>query len=329
MNPSEINIISQKVFNIDHSDHFNELALEIFYLQHENNTIYRNYCDLININASEIKRYQDIPFIPVEFFKTHRIATSEKKPEHEFHSSGTTNGNTSVHLIFDKSLYRNSILYGFRHFYEDPKSYCFIALMPSLKERPYSSLAFMADLLIRESDHTASGFYMGREKEILKITHEVQNRKLFIFGLSYALADLAKYATTNVPDAIIMETGGMKGRRKEIIREELHTIIKSGFGTDTVHSEYSMCELFSQAYSKENGIFTCPPWMKVLVRDINDPFSLLRNYKTGGLNIIDLANIHTCSFIATQDLGRIHEDGYFEVLGRFDNSDLRGCSLLL
>jgi hypothetical protein len=319
----------QTVFNIRDHIQFNAAALKIFCLQYEKNEVYRKYCDLINIIPGKIRSYQDIPFLPVELFKTYRVNTAGGNPECEFHSSGTTSGAASRHLVFDTNIYRKSILKGFRHFYGAPENYCFIVLVPSFAENPHSSLAFMADLLIKESAYPASGFYLEREFEIPAVIRKINDRKLFILGLSYALADLAGQKPFSVPDSIIMETGGMKGRCKELTREELHSLIRSGFGINQVHSEYSMCELFSQAWSPSNGIFSGPPWMKILIRDPHDPFALLSPGQNGGVNIIDLANIHTCSFISTQDIGRIDGSGKFEILGRFDNSDLRGCSLML
>jgi hypothetical protein len=329
MTPLSADKMSEIVFNIRSDNESDDLALQIFHLQYEKNEVYRKFCDLINANITEIRSWRQVPFLPVELFKTHQIGISGEVPEHEFHSSGTTTGNTSRHLVFDMEIYRNSILKGFNHFYGDPKQYCFVILVPSISEHPHSSLAFMADMLIKKSAHPLSGFYLGRETEIPAIIRTLHDRKLYIFGLSYALADLAGKEILRAPAAIIMETGGMKGRRKELTREELHSLLKAGFGVNEVHSEYSMCELFSQAYSFAEGIFSCPPWMKVVIRDMHDPFTLLDHGQSGGVNIVDLANVHTCSFISTQDIGKTNSTGEFEILGRIDNSDLRGCSLMI
>jgi len=324
----DLNKLSQDIFNISHHEEFNGMALEIFHLQYKNNMVYRHYCDLINTNISEIRSYEDIPFLPVELFKTHRIATVAGTPEFKFFSSGTTAGNKSTHLVFNADLYRRSILNGFRFFYGEPQAYCFIMLIPTDSYHPNSSLVFMADYLIEQSRCPESGYYLGREKLIQEIIREVNGLKIFVLGLSYALADLAEKRLCYIPDAVVMETGGMKGKRTEMTRDELHSLICEGTGVRSVHSEYSMCELFSQAYSKEDGYFSSPPWMKILIRETNDPFTLAGMGKTGIVNIADLANINTCSFIETQDLGRIHRNGEFEILGRIDHSELRGCSLM-
>jgi hypothetical protein len=326
---SDLNKWAQRIFHIRDLGQFNELAIELYYIQYKNNSVYRNYCNLLGKDISGIQSYMEIPFLPVELFKTHRITSVSGNPEFEFRSSGTTYGTRSTHLVFNSALYRESISNGFRYFYGDPSSCCFIILIPSPTEQPQSSLSYMAALLINESGHPDSGFYMGRESMIPDLVCRNGDRKLFVFGLSYALADIASQNVVNLSDAIVMETGGMKGRSKELTREELHSMLCHGLNIHRVHSEYSMCELFSQAYSKSDGRFSCPPWMKILVRETNDPFTFLEPGKAGGINIIDLANICTCPFIATQDLGKIYGNGEFEVLGRFDSSDLRGCSLML
>jgi hypothetical protein len=234
----------------------------------------------------------------------------------------------SKHYVADLSLYEKSFLAGFNLFYGNPEQFIILALLPSYLERKDSSLVFMAEKLIKLSKHSSSGFYLQNYRALVEMLSGSSGQKVFLIGVTYALLELAE--KFRIPDinGIVMETGGMKGRRKEIIREELHTILRQGFHVAKIHSEYGMTELLSQAYSKGNGIFKTPPWMKVLIRDTNDPKSLLGDHRTGGINIIDLANIYSCSFIATQDLGKTHTDGSFEVLGRFDNSDIRGCNLM-
>ena len=277
-----------------------------------------------------MKEVSDIPFLPIEFFKTHQIKTGDFEHEETFLSSGTTGANHSKHLVKDLSLYEDSYINAFKQFYGNIEDYCVLGLLPSYLERKGSSLIYMVDDLIRRSNHNESGFFLDNQAELIEILKKnvENNQKTILFGVSFALLDLAESYQIDLSDVIIMETGGMKGRRKELTRTELHAIYKNSFGVANIHSEYGMTELLSQAYSKGNGLFKTPRWMKVLIRDINDPFSYLQVNKTGGINVIDLANINSCSFIATQDLGKYSAEG-FEVLGRFDNSDLRGCNLLI
>jgi hypothetical protein len=329
MSEKETVKLIQAIFQQHNHDSFNDLSVKIFHHQFENNSVYHKFCRLTGKSPENVHSVNDIPFLPIQFFKSQRVVSSKAKEKLVFRSSGTTSQNRSAHYIFDPGLYSKSIIEGFSYFYGNPADYCFLVLSPSAQERPDSSLAFMANLLINKSNHEKSGFYLGRENQIPQVISEINDHKVFLLGLSFAMADLAEKSTLNAEKAIVMETGGMKGRHREMVREDLHNLIKKGMNTNPVHSEYSMCELFSQAYSSENGIFSCPPWMKVLPRDMKDALILLEQGQTGGLNIIDLANIYTCSFIATQDIGKTYANGQFEVLGRLENSDLKGCSLML
>ncbi len=321
--------IENGLFEISSEREFNELAIEIFHYQYDTVTIYREFVDSVSIDTRLIKHYREIPFLPVEFFKTHRIISSGLKEEKIFLSSGTTGTTQSRHFVADLSLYEKSFIKGFEYFYGSPEEFTFLALLPSYLEREGSSLVYMAEKLIKASGNPDSGFFLHDYDRLAKILSGINSKKVFLLGVTYALLDLAEKYNLNLTDAIVMETGGMKGKRKEIVREELHLMLKAGFGVGKIHSEYGMTELLSQAYSQGDGIFHTLPWMKILIRDTNDPLSLLENGKTGGINIIDLANIHSCSFIATQDLGKKYNDGSFEVLGRFDSSDIRGCNLMI
>ncbi len=327
----EIADIQNSIFEISNTVDFNELALKIFRYQASNNNIYQSYLENLNIRPEHVMDFQSIPFIPIDFFKTHKVVSGTFEPEMVFTSSGTTGMATSKHHIKDLNLYIMSFQKGFQRFFGSVKDYVIIALLPSYLEREGSSLVYMADRLIKDSGDSNSGFYLSNYDEVSKILHRLKKgrKNVLLLGVTYALLDLAEKFPMDYPELIIMETGGMKGRRKELVREELHEILISSFGTDTVFSEYGMTELLSQAYSKGNGEFRCPPWMKVIIRDVNDPFAILKQGKSGGINIIDLANIHSCSFIETKDLGRINRDHSFEILGRYDNSDIRGCNLLV
>ena len=319
-----------QIFNIQSEEEFEKCAIDIFKYQAKNCSVYRSFLKLLNTDIASISYVSDIPFLPIQFFKSDRIISNTNRTEKTFLSSGTT-GNQSSHFVSDISLYEKSYRNGFAHFYGNIKDYTVLALLPSYLEREGSSLIYMVDDLIKKSHNSDSGFFLENTREMTKIihNHSKNNRKLLILGVSYALLDLVEAHNFNLKDAIIMETGGMKGRRKEMIREELHQILCNGFGVDRIHSEYGMTELLSQGYSKGNGVFECPPWMQLLIRDTEDPLSLLPNGKSGGVNVIDLANINSCSFIATQDLGKKYNNGTFEILGRFDNSDIRGCNLLI
>lgn len=318
-----------EIFQINSDQEFNELSLQIFRDQYVNNLIYRRYIDFLGYPVNSVNHYSEIPFMPIEFFKSQRVMNSSS-PDFEklFTSSGSTGPDVSTHYVKDIEVYIESFMNGFKHFYGSPEHYIFIALLPAYLERDNSSLVFMADHLIKSSKHSKSGFYLDHSSEMISILSNT-DRKVLLLGVTFALLDLAETIKPEISNAIVMETGGMKGRRKEMIREEVHENLCSTFKLNTIHSEYGMTELLSQAYSAGKGIFYCPPWMKVLTRDTNDPLSLLSPGRTGGINIIDLANWNSCSFIATQDLGRVSEDGSFEVMGRFDSSDIRGCNLLL
>lgn len=323
-------ISKDTIFNIKTNAEFEALALDIFRFQFENNAIYRSFCDLLYKHPSDVNSLRDIPFLPIQFFKTHEVLSSQNSIEKIFTSSGTTGSTTSKHIVTNLNIYEESYLKGFQHFYNNIEDYAVLALLPSYLERDGSSLIYMVDDLIQKSKHPESGFYLNNLEDLSKTLNklEVNGQKTLLIGVSFALLDLVEQFQFNLKHTIVMETGGMKGRRKEIIRYELHDRLKSGFGVDQIHSEYGMTELLSQAYSKGNGIFECPPWMKILTRDTEDALTILPLNKTGGINIIDLANINSCSFIASQDLGKTSENGQFEIIGRFDNSDIRGCNLM-
>ncbi len=318
-------------FGIKNSKEFSSNALEVFNFQYRNNKVYHEFCNFLGVAASKVKQIEDIPFLPIEFFRTKQVISTTKKPSLVFSSSGTTGSNLSKHYVSEISLYEQSFRTGFELFYGDVKEYCILALLPSYLEREGSSLVYMVNDLIQLSGHPESGFYLEDQDVLAQklMRLDSQGVKVLLIGVSFALLDMAEANSFQLRNTIIMETGGMKGRRKELIREELHDRIKLGFGINTVHSEYGMTELLSQAYSKGNGIFYTPPWMKVLVRDTEDPLSWHPEGRSGGINIIDLANLYSCSFLATQDLGKIREDGGFEILGRFDHADVRGCNLMV
>jgi hypothetical protein len=274
---------------------------------------------------------KEIPFLPIQFFKSHRVLSSSEPIEKSFSSSGTTGNITGKHHITDISFYEKSFQKGFEQFYGNIEDYVILALLPSYLEREGSSLIYMVDALIKQSNHKESGFYLNNLSELnetlLKL--ESQGKQTLLIGVSFALLDFIETYSFKLNHTLVMETGGMKGRRKELVRSELHSILKQGFGVENIHSEYGMTELLSQAYSKGDGIFECPNWMKVFVRDPEDALTILDPEKTGGINVIDLANVNSCSFIATQDLGKINQDGTFEIVGRFDHSDIRGCNLMV
>jgi phenylacetate-coenzyme A ligase PaaK-like adenylate-forming protein len=322
--------LKNQIFNIKTEHEFNEIALEIFKYQYLNNMVYQEFCKHLSINPKAITTVNQIPFLPIEFFKTHIIKTGEFVEQIVFLSSGTTSQRQSQHYVKDVTLYEKSYTKAFQQFYGNIEDYCVLALLPSYMEREGSSLIFMVDDLIKKSKHSESAFFLNKESEMIDLLQNMvkNHQKTILFGVSFALLDLAEKHNIDLNNVIIMETGGMKGRRKELTREELHRIYKNSFNVSEIHSEYGMTELLSQAYSKGEGVFRTPNWMKILIRDINDPFNIIEENRTGGINVIDLANIDSCSFIATQDLGKITNKG-FEVLGRFDNSDLRGCNLLI
>ncbi len=318
-----------KIFSCNDKATFEALALELFDYQMENNPIYAPYAALILKGKTPANIYE-IPFLPIEFFKQEQIICQGKGVEEIFLSSGTT-GEQSKHLVADLSLYKKSYLNTFQQFYGDINDYCILALLPNYQEREGSSLIYMVDDLIKKSGHPKSGFYLNNLAELSETIKELESKgqKVILFGVTYALLDLAAQYPQHLKHTIIMETGGMKGKRKELLKEEIHQLLQEAFLTENIHSEYGMTELLSQSYSKGKNIFNSPPWIKILIRDVNDPLAIIVNNKTGGINVIDLANIYSCPFIATQDLGKQFDDDSFSVLGRFDNSDVRGCNLLV
>ena len=323
--------MDKNIFNISSENDFTKVALDVFKYQFENNKTYRSFCDLLNVHPSDINLLAQIPFLPIQFFKSRKILSSNDEIQEIFTSSGTTGSITSQHFVTDIELYKESYLNGFAHFYGDIKDYVVLALLPNYLERNGSSLVFMVNDLIRKTNQSESGFYLHNLDELTQklIKLDKNGQKIILIGVSFALLDLIEKHQFSLKNTIIMETGGMKGRRKELVRAELHEVLKNGFGVAKIHSEYGMTELLSQAYSDANGIFKAPPWMKILIRDTEDALTILPNQKPGGINIVDLANYNSCSFIATQDLGKINENGTFEIIGRFDNADIRGCNLMV
>ena len=323
--------MQNNIFNIQTQEEFKQVALNVFKHQFKNNKVYRSFCDLLYIHPSSINQVEEIPFLPIQFFKSRKILSSLEEVQETFTSSGTTGSITSKHFVTDINLYKESYLNGFSHFYGNIEDYVVLALLPNYLEREGSSLVFMVDDLIQKSKNSESGFYLNNIEELAKKLTELDKKgqKVLLIGVSFALLDLIETAQFNLKNSIIMETGGMKGRRKELVREELHQILQNGFGVSEIHSEYGMTELLSQGYSNGNGVFDTPPWMKILTRDTEDALTIQQIGKTGGINVIDLANYNSCSFIATQDLGKVHKNGTFEVIGRFDNSDIRGCNLMV
>ena len=309
---------------------FEAVALEIFNFQAAENPVYKAYLQALGVEAGSVNTIDKIPFLPIRFFKSHAIRTTVFEPAVVFESSGTTGIINSRHLVKDLALYEDSFTKGFELFYGSIKDYCIIGLLPSYLERNNSSLVLMVDKFIRLSEHPQSGFYLNEYEQLFAIINELETRKqkVLLVGVTFALLDFAEKHSLSLQNTIIMETGGMKGRREEMIRPAVHEILKEAFHTPVIHSEYGMTELLSQAYSKGEGIFNCPPWMKILLRDDEDPF-FIKSEGSGAINVIDLANIYSCSFIATDDAGKLYADGSFEVLGRIDGSDLRGCSLMV
>jgi len=319
------------IFNIQNKQEFKALSLAVFKHQFKNNKVYRSFCDLLFVHPSSISTIEEIPFLPIQFFKSRKVLSSLEEIQETFTSSGTTGSSTSKHLVTNINLYKESYLKGFAHFYGNIEEYTVLALLPNYLEREGSSLVFMVADLIEKSKKAESGFYLDNMQELAEklIELDKNGQKTLLIGVSFALLDLIEIQKFNLKNTIIMETGGMKGRRKELVREELHTILQNGFGVTEIHSEYGMTELLSQGYSKGNGVFETPPWMKILTRDTEDALSINASGKNGGINVIDLANYNSCSFIATQDLGKVYENETFEIIGRFDNSDIRGCNLMV
>jgi len=324
-------ISATDIFSISSQKQFEKIALKVFRFQYENNTVYRDFCDFLHTNVQKVKSVQQIPFLPIQFFKSHNVVSNENPVQTTFTSSGTTGMVTSKHLITDVTWYEQSYRQAFSQFYGHIEDYAILALLPSYLEREGSSLIYMVEDLMQLTNNENSGFYLHNHEtlinKLVKLDDSGQNS--ILIGVTYALLDLIEKRNFSLKNTIIMETGGMKGKRKEMIREELHAVLCEGFGVSSIHSEYGMTELLSQAYSLGDGIFECPNWMQVLIRDTEDALTYIDNGKTGGINVIDLANINSCAFIATQDLGKKYNNNTFEVLGRFDNSDIRGCNLMV
>jgi phenylacetate-coenzyme A ligase PaaK-like adenylate-forming protein len=327
---------NSEIFNIQTHKQFDKIALQIFRFQYQNNAVYHNFCTLLKINVSQVKTIKQIPFLPIQFFKSHKVVSNIDEAEQVFTSSGTTGTSTSQHFVTDVSVYKQSYLQGFSMFYGDIQDYVVLALLPSYQQRTGSSLIYMVDDLIQKTNNLDSGYFLENHYDLLQRINKLQteNKNIILIGVTFALLDLLetiKKSDSNFDGSnlIVIETGGMKGRRREIIREELHQILQNDFGVSSIHSEYGMTELLSQAYSLGDGVFECPPWMQISIRDTEDAQTYVNIGRTGGINVIDLANINSCSFIATQDLGKLHQNGTFEVLGRFDNSDIRGCNLMV
>ncbi len=320
--------IPEHIFNTT-EETFDDQALRLFHFQYAFNPLYKSFVDQLQMDPKAVQSIQQIPFLPISFFKTHTVKTTDFEAPVIFESSGTTTSINSKHHVKDVSIYQQSFMQAFQLFYGDIKDYCILALLPAYLERTGSSLVLMADELIKQSGQPQSGFYLHNMQD-LQITLqalEQTEQKTLLLGVTFALLDFAEQNPMSLQHCIIMETGGMKGRRKEMLREEVHAQLSAAFAVEKIHSEYGMTELLSQAYSKGDGIFNCPPWMKILLREEDDPLQITEN-KRGLINVIDLANIYSCAFIATDDVGRTFADGSFEVLGRMDNSDVRGCSLL-
>lgn len=321
--------LQDKVFSVTATG-FDSLALEIFRFQYAENKVYRAFADALRVDPTAVNSVASIPFIPVSFFKNHDVVSGSFQPAAVFESSGTTQTGNSRHIVKSLDLYKQSFMKGFELFYGPVKEWCILGLLPSYLERENSSLVVMVDELVKQSGHPASGFYLYDHASLTALIekNESSGQKTLLIGVTFALLDLAETFKANLQHTTIMETGGMKGRRKEITRSEVHDHLKNAWGLSEIHSEYGMSELLSQAYSHGNGIFNCPPWMKIILRDEDDPLAIETSTKDGLINVIDLANIYSCSFIATDDIGKLHPGGSFEVLGRMDRSDVRGCSLM-
>ena len=318
-------------FSITDEASFQEVALQVFRDQSKHVKVYREYLEAIQVDPLTVGRWEDIPYLPIEFFRTREVIKDGLNAEVIFQSSGSTSSQSSKHFVADTALYIESFMREFTQTYSDISQYALLALLPSYLQKGDSSLVYMTDHLIQKSKNSFSGFYLDDFVSLSKALSTLKDHrhKTILLGVSYALLDLAEQFPMHFPELIILETGGMKGRRKELVKEELHAKLKSGFGVEKIHSEYGMTELLSQAYSKGDGIFQCPPWMKVRIREMNDPFHFVDHQKTGGVCVTDLANLNSCAFIATQDLGRLFPNGSFEIMGRFDDSEARGCNLLV
>lgn len=320
----------KKIFSISSCSEFEKTAMEVFTYQYANNILYKTYLDYLGVDPGSVTCTPDIPFLPVTMFKNHRILTAASSGKLLFRSSGTAGTVRSAHYVADPAIYETSFSEGFKMFYGDPEKLCILALLPSYIERSDSSLVYMVKGLIEKGSCRQSGFYLDNIDRLAETLMNIESDGVssLLLGVSFALLDLVEKYSFSLKNTIIMETGGMKGKRREMIREELHSVLKTGFGVETIHSEYGMTELLSQAYSQGEGIFSAPPWMKIIIRDPYNPLARLSPGRSGGVNIIDLANIDSCAFIETSDLGKIHSDEKFEILGRFDSSDIRGCNLM-
>lgn len=328
--------IIKEVFEADNAA-WPALALKIFAFQYEQNPVYRQYCDILQITVADVHKPEDIPFLPIQFFKSHTVASGSFEPATIFESSGTTGSVNSKHFVKDVAVYEQSFLKGFEKFYGNPEEYCIIGLLPSYLERGSSSLVYMVNELIKRSGHPSGGFYLYEHEKLQQaiVENEAKGQRTLLIGVTYALLDFFQEYPMQLQHTIIMETGGMKGRREELTRDEVHRLLQQQSGLSTIHSEYGMTELLSQAYSSGNGIFYPSDSMKILVRAEDDPFDVAadipgeKKFISGAINIIDLANIYSCSFIATDDMAKLYVDESFEVLGRLDNSDIRGCGLMI
>jgi len=330
----KIFISLENIFNIKTEDDFLAASLKTFCYQYDNIEVYRKFVDYLKINPEEVKSLDEIPFLPIEMFKNHQILDKNVSTELYFQSSGTTQMNLSKHFIADENIYQESIYKSFEQFIGKPEDFIFLGLLPSYLEKQNSSLIYMVDYLMKKSDKPENGYFLYNHEDLFKLLNDLKDKKVILFGVSFALLDFLDFCNSNSQifqfsnTLTVIETGGMKGRKEEMTKDELLKILQDGFKTDKIYSEYSMTELLSQAYSLGQNEYQCPNWMRVLMRNVEDPFSYEKEGKTGAINIIDLANIHSCSFIATQDLGKIVGDK-FQVLGRIDHSDIRGCSLLV
>ena len=322
---------AKSIFKIQSEADFLEKALEVFRYQATENLVYKTFIENLNVKIDEVKELSQIPFLPIKFFKQFDIITGNKEVEKTFTSSGTTGMTTSKHLVTDLALYHYSLEKCFEQFYGPLSDYTIFALLPSYLERTGSSLIDMVEYWVEKSGRAENGFYLYNHQELYDnlIAHEKTGKKAILIGVSFALLDFVDNYKMELKNTIVMETGGMKGRKKEITREELHHILKEGFGTKEIHSEYGMTELLSQGYSRGDLTFKTPNWMKIMIRETEDPFNYVGIGKTGGVNVIDLANVNSCSFLATDDLGKKVSENQFEILGRFDHSDVRGCNLMV
>jgi len=323
-------MLEKDIFSIATAEDFEQLALEVFQYQYRKTKVYRQFCDFLKVKPTSIRSSKDIPFLPIQFFKSHRVISEDFSAAITFTSSGTTGSISSKHYVANLEIYEMSFSKAFHKAYGDPSDYAILALLPSYLQRDGSSLIYMVNNLINKSNNIHSGFFLNDINTLIyKLNHlDRNNQKTILLGVSYALLDLIEQQKFCLKNTIIMETGGMKGKRKELLKAELHDFLKTGFGLSSIHSEYGMTELLSQAYSKGDGLFDCPPWMKILIRDTEDALSYTHG-ATGGINVIDLANLYSCSFVATQDLGKCYPNGSFEIIGRFDTSDIRGCNLMV